>query len=256
MKSKMHKLLNLSISQLWELVLNPWRIGVLKDSPCALLPEEMISVLFPEVPYFEIKSCRLALLNNERFFSEINNAMVKTRGRRLIFQEANEFIYLLVRFAKPQFVIETGVFDGQSSSFILQALCDNNHGKLISIDLPAVDAIHGSTDRMSETTLPPTCSAGWVIPEHLRKRHQLILGDAKLILPNLFKEYPEIDIFFHDSLHTFEHQYFEYSSVWKHLIKGGFLVSDDIFWSAAFHQFSKEKKRNYFRLKFMGAVKK
>ena len=99
MKSKMHKLLNLSISQLCELVLNPWRIGVLKDSPCALLPEEMISVLFPEVPYSEIKSCRLALLNNERFFSEINNAMVKTRGRRLIFQEANEFIYLLVRFA-------------------------------------------------------------------------------------------------------------------------------------------------------------
>ena len=148
------------------------------------------------------------------------------------------------------------MFDGQSSAFILQAMNDNNHGSLISVDLAAVDAIHGSTDRMSETTLPPTCSSGWVIPEHLRKRHQLILGDAKLILPNLFKEYPEIDIFFHDSLHTFEHQYFEYSSVWKHLIKGGFLVSDDIFWSAAFHQFSKEKKRNYFRLKFMGAVKK
>ncbi|MFH1063149.1 MAG: class I SAM-dependent methyltransferase [Candidatus Omnitrophota bacterium] len=256
MKSKMMKFMNISIAQLWDLVLNPWKITVLKKSPGALLPVEVIGALFPNLSIPEIKLYRLDLLRNEKLFSEINNRMVEKRQRRVICQEWDEFLYMVIRFLKPQFVLETGVFDGQSSAFILQALCDNDYGKLISVDLPAIEVIDGSTDRMSETTLPSNCSAGWVIPSYLRTRHQLILGDAKKILPDLFQEYPEIDIFFHDSLHTFEHQYFEYSIAWPHLIKGGLLISDDIFWSSAFHRFCKEKNRNYVRLKYMGAVKK
>lgn len=97
---------------------------------------------------------------------------------------------------------------------------------------------------------------GWVIPDYLRERHCLVLGDSKELLPDLFKEHRKIDIFLHDSLHTFEHQWFEYSTAWPHLYDGGVLLSDDIFWSPAFHRFCKERNRTYVRIGAFGTVKK
>ena len=65
-----------------------------------------------------------------------------------------------------------------------------------------------------------------------------------------------IDIFFHDSLHTFEHMYFEYKTAWPHLSEAGILLSDDIYWSSAFHRFASEVGRPYLRVGRLGAVRK
>ena len=44
-----------------------------------------------------------------------------------------------------------------------------------------------------------------------------------------FRVDPEkIDIFFHDSLHTYDHMMFEYLTSWDYLKEGGVLFSDDI----------------------------
>ena len=45
-------------------------------------------------------------------------------------------LYLLIRKYYPEVVVETGVAQGVSSMFILQAMDDNDHGSLVSIDLP------------------------------------------------------------------------------------------------------------------------
>ncbi len=144
-----------------------------------------------------------------------------------------------MRFGRPEIVFETGVFDGQSS--VLQALEDNGAGRLVSVDLPATSTVDGSTQCMRESSLPAGCDPGWAIADRLRGRQRLILGDSKEWLPRLFTEHPTVDIFIHDSLHTFEHMYFEYSLAWRHLPPGGLLLSDDIFWSAAFHRFCREQ---------------
>jgi hypothetical protein len=77
-----------------------------------------------------------------------------------------------------------------------------------------------------------------------------------VILPELFEQYPEVDVFFHDSLHTFELPYFEYTTAWPHLPTGGVLLSDDIFWSEALHRFSKENSVTYVRVGEFGGIKK
>ena len=51
---------------------------------------------------------------------------------------------------------------------------------------------------------------GWLVPENLQKRWILRLGYAREVLPQLKKEMDSIDIFLHDSLHTYEHMTFEY----------------------------------------------
>src|SRR5579863_856045 len=228
----------------------------LAGAPFPLTKVEAVCQLFPNINRGEAESCRLDFLRNSVFFEELNRNYVEKRFRRTTCDGWNEFLYMAVRLARPAIVVETGVFDGISSSVILQALTDNERGQLLSIDLPARNPIQKSTDRMIETALPPNTLPGWVIPNYLKQRHRLMLGDSREQLPKLLNDYPSIDIFFHDSLHTFEHQYFEYSTAWLHLIEGGLLLSDDIFWNSAFHKFSKDKGKRYLNVDGFGAIRK
>lgn len=92
------------------------------------------------------RACLLDLLKNDRFFSELNVKLVEKRHRRTVCAGWRQFLYMIVRFAQPEVFLETGVFDGESSAVILQALLDNNEGVLVSVDLPATETIPDSTD--------------------------------------------------------------------------------------------------------------
>ena len=67
-----------------------------------------------------------------------------------------------------------------------------------------------------------------------------MLGDAKKKLPALLNEIGTLCIFFHDSLHTYEHMMFEYSTAWPHIKSTGLLLSHDVIWNEAFQKFSKQ----------------
>ena len=53
-----------------------------------------------------------------------------------IFRAEATTLYALCRKLKPDVVVETGVASGVSSSYILCALHENEHGQLYSIDVP------------------------------------------------------------------------------------------------------------------------
>jgi len=236
--------MDLSLSQVWNLISTPSqisaKIGTPPESPLA----EVIRTTCKDVGPDEVEDCRLEYLRNHEFFSQMNEKMIARRHRR-VREGYGELAYVLTRFVQPETVVETGVFDEQSSAAFLQALHDNQRGTLISIDLPAVEPIQWSTHRMMESTLPPQCQPGWAIPDYLRYRHQLLLGDSKQLLPQALEECKQIDLFLHDSLHTLEHQLFEYKAAWPYIRKGGLLLSDDIHWNAAFHQFCKKVGKPY-----------
>lgn len=250
------ELANISLAKLWKVISNPRIVLAILKAPPALSDVDAVISLFPYLTTESVEACRLEFLGNATFFEEINGKMLKKRNRQARLIEWYEFLYMVVRFSRAEIVFETGVFDGQASAVILQALNDNGNGVLISIDLPAQNAIEGSTNLMTESDLPPNCKPGWVVPDYLRQRHQLLIGDSKDLLPQLFEQYKMVDIFLHDSLHTFQHQQFEYTIAWPHLRDEGILLSDDIFWSHAFHKFCKEKDREYVNLGRFGAVSK
>lgn len=122
--------------------------------------------------------------------------------------------YAIVRLSKPNVVLETGVHDGLSSTLILRALSRNDQGCLVSIDLPSVD-------------LPVSEGPGWLIPDELKSRWRLNIGDARRLLPVLARRYTPIDIFIHDSDHIPEFQMFEYQTVRPFLSDTGLLLTDD-----------------------------
>jgi hypothetical protein len=148
-------------------------------------------------------------------------------------------LYVTTRIVKPEVIVETGVEYGRSTWSILQALETNGKGNLWSIEL-------GGGRKIPQRARPslPDEEVGKLVPQNLKKRWHLILGDAKNELPPLLQRLKEIDIFLHDSLHTEEHMMFEYQTAWSFLKEGGLLLSDDI--SFSFREFASKVGRPYY----------
>lgn len=231
----------LPLRLLWKALSKPEMIPVRLFAPPLSTARQAIRQFLPEVDDARLITLTEELMGNHEFHETLNRTMFLVRRRRVAVKVWNEFVYLLVRLVQPNLMIETGVFDGLSSAVTLEAMRINGKGTLISIDLPATEVIPGSTDAMLNTTLPPGRDPGWLIADHLRARHRLELGDARQLLPQVLAAHGPIDIFLHDSLHTYDHMMFEFRAAWEALRPGGFFLSDDATWNAAYHQFCRAK---------------
>ena len=170
---------------------------------------------------------------------------------------AGEDFYVILRLIRPEIVVETGVFSGVSSAFILKALKDNDGGMLYSIDYPLSEQEYAANlESGCETAfaLPQGKEPGFAIPEDVKGRWVLKRGKSNEILPNLLKELGRVDVFLHDSHHTYENMMFEYSTAWDYLPKGGLLLSDNTDYNNAFRDFSRKVKCKPIHLSFRGGV--
>jgi predicted O-methyltransferase YrrM len=161
--------------------------------------------------------------------------------------EGKKLLYVATRATRPRTAVETGPYNGASSAFLLRALEDNGEGRLHSFDLPeARDALGHPAGR----------EPGWLVPDELRNRFEVTLGDTRKTLGPALGRLGEIDLFFHDSLHTARHMLFEFRSAWPHLRSGGVLVSDDVFWNAAFLLFTRLHRVPFRHIGTMGVTRK
>ncbi len=167
-------------------------------------------------------------------------------------RENAESLYNLVREREPEVVVETGVCNGLSSAVILKALEDNSKGGLFSVDLPEVIE-PGETEKKS-AVIPPGRESGWVVPLELRENWALMEGDTFYETPRVLKELGSIDMFLHDSDHSYEGMMFEYSLAWRHLREEGVILSDNIEWNDAFVDFARAKELKKYRLGSMGVL--
>lgn len=145
-----------------------------------------------------------------------------------IAEDSGFLIYSIVRTVKPELFLETGVANGMTSSLILSAMKSNGNGTLISVDI--------SED------------VGQLIPVDLRSVWDLriLKRPFRKGFLDLLSSIHSVDIFCHDSDHSYAWQSFEYNSVKSHLRKGGMILSDDIDGSYAFIDFIRDKKvRSY-----------
>lgn len=140
---------------------------------------------------------------------------------------APSVIYAIVRALKPETFVETGVQNGVSTYFILSALERNGHGILHSMDI--------------RETLEDGKKVGWLVPDELKHRWDFSVGDSKEVMPKMLSELKIVDIFMHDSLHTYDHMSFEFRTAWEYLREGGVLITDDIYQNRAFEDFIKWK---------------
>ena len=166
--------------------------------------------------------------SQEKFVCELrNNQHIKTLRKRLPFSTgrcryigilACENIYSIIREIKPDIIVETGIDRGVSTTYILLALQKNGKGKLISVDKNA--------------------DAGKLVPQELKQYWEQKVGKTSDILPKL--DIDLVDIFLHDSLHTYENMLFEYRWAYSKLAENGCIMSHDIGTNNSFYDFAKE----------------
>ena len=156
---------------------------------------------------------------------EIEITYGKDKNLSILSLEEAISVYILVLHFKPEIVVETGVSDGMSSFFILSALNENNKGNLYSIDLPEVGMpkLYGK-------------EPGWIVDEALRQRWTLIYGKSESKLPPLLGNLKHVDIFLHDSEHSYTNMRLEFSMALKYMKEGSLLLSDDVRSNSAFQE--------------------
>lgn len=152
------------------------------------------------------------------------------------------FMYCLVRVITPNNFIETGVLHGLTSKFILSAMLRNNEGKLYSIDFPSYFESGPANNDGYNDTLPPNKEPGWVISEKENAFWILYKGSSKNQLPVVLAKQELIDLFLHDSEHTYDTMYMEMQLAWTKLKLGGFLICDNIDANTSFFDFCRKEK--------------
>jgi len=119
-------------------------------------------------------------------------------------------LYALVRLRKPSVIVETGIADGFSSRVLLTALAANGSGRLVSLDVRS--------------------GTGGLVPPELRGAWRPVIVDPRRSIQGLtevLRSEAPIDLFLHDSRHTYGHMLREYRAAWPCLRPGGILLSDD-----------------------------
>lgn len=140
-------------------------------------------------------------------------------------------LYALVRDRRPRCVVETGVANGLSTRIILRALAHNEFGTLVSFDVEptaseTVDKVAYSSYWRFEL-LPRSCTV-----DNIQERLESCSGS--------------IDLWYHDSDHSYGWQIGECRLAWKMLSRRGLLVVDDVDGNSAFADFARENRASHF----------
>lgn len=218
--------------------------------------DDIIKDLFPEFSY-SIEDFRKGANKLQShvgdFFNKLKNEEYPSKKKPYPLEytldnKSGLFLYILCKIIKPEKVVETGVAYGLSSMYILQALSENKRGKLYSID--SVFSPWQSKEMI-----------GSAIPSRLHENWNLVFGSSSDNLKKTLSSLGSLDLFFHDSLHTYKNMQFEFETAWPFVNIGGFLVSDDVSGNNAFHDFYSKMKLNPIILQqneksFLGILKK
>lgn len=170
------------------------------------------------------------------------------RAPSIIEEEDALILYSMCRLARPRVVIETGVSDGVSSAMFLAALGRNGYGTLLSIDFPLVGMprVYGKR-------------AGWVIPDELRSRWNLFSGKSRRLLNTILQPQDRIDLFFHDSEHSYANMYTELLTAASLGKPGTILLVDDAFENDALldvaHEISVDESQITFSIQGLGGLR-
>ena len=222
---------------------------------CNLLSLQLLAEYYG-VEYAQLESFYKELEGDFDFLNALN---AKIDGSRKIYSKglfgrgridsvdwfANQRItlYVLIRLLKPELAVETGVFYGGTTAFILNALHKNKKGRLISIDLPAVDLEKISFRRHPKVgdseLLPGGLKAGFIIPDYLKYNWQFREQESL----NAIKDIRETFTFFsHDSEHRRDYMLKELELAKSKMPANATIMADDINWSNGFIEFCVNNK--------------
>jgi predicted O-methyltransferase YrrM len=153
-----------------------------------------------------------------------------------------ELLYFLVRFLRPETIVETGVAFGFSSRAFLRALAENDkdRGKLYSSDFPYF--------RLGE----PERIIGCLVEPELRTRWVLLIGSDRKNLMRIAADVATIDLLHYDSDKSYSGRRFALRMLGPRLAEDALVLFDDIQDNAHFRDWVEEERRAHLVFEFGG----
>ncbi|MCL5099847.1 MAG: class I SAM-dependent methyltransferase [Candidatus Marsarchaeota archaeon] len=195
--------------------------------------ERTKNVLFQLKNIYLIKSPRIyadpeIVAEYDKVYTKLEQNTKKLAGKLscpvewAISKPAGLVIYAIIRKTMPKTVLETGVANGASTYIILSALNKNKKGHLVSTEIRK--------------------DVGQLLIGISKRRWRLMVGNPKTVFRDTLKRLGKVDIFLHDSDHSYKTMMYEYTTVFDKLSRNGLILSDDVNGNAAFMQFSQHFK--------------
>lgn len=135
-------------------------------------------------------------------------------------------LYHLVRSAKATRVLETGVAYGWSSLAILLGMEGREGARLISSDMPYVQA--KNDEFVGCVVYDPRWRARW----------ELVRKADRQVLPYAIRKFGQLDLCHYDSDKSYRGRSWAYPLLWQALRPGGIFISDDISDNVGFRDFA------------------
>jgi predicted O-methyltransferase YrrM len=173
----------------------------------------------------QVRSWMAELETDEEFHNRLTRRLSENPTRRVCATEphlARRYgWYAIVRALQPDNVVETGTHLGLGSCVIAAALLRNGHGRLTTIDIDP--------------------DSGYLIEEPWASVIDRRVGSS---LEELAKM-SDVDMFLHDSLHTYEYETREFAAVEPNLRADAIVLSDNAHDSAALSHWAEAAGRHY-----------
>src|SRR5215471_594256 len=173
----------------------------------------------------QVRSWMQELEDDDKLFSHLTRRLSSNPRRGICAKEphwARRFgWYALVRADQPEHVIETGTHLGLGSCAIAAALLRNGHGRLTTIDIDP--------------------EAGYLIGGPWASVVDRRTGDSIEILSGL----KDADMFIHDSLHTYDYETKELTTIEPNLRGDALILSDNARESSALSNWAERTGRHY-----------
>jgi len=243
----------------WILVygLRPW-YAWLTRYPRELKPEMFVEALGhdPTVIASFGDGLKDTLIDTASKVTEYVGKMHRSPGA--IDRDQAVLLYLLIRLHKPKVVVETGVGQGVSTTFLLKGLHDNGNGQLFSIDLPFYEEGSNWSILPSDEIypIPKGLRSGWMVPDNLHDRWELLQGNTKDLLGSLLGRLGSVDLFLQDDLHEYRHMLSEFRMVWRYVSEEGMMLSHDWEKNPALCQFALERDLPLVKCCRLGCISK
>jgi hypothetical protein len=178
-----------------------------------------------EAPIAQVRVWMQELEDDTKLVDHLTSRLSSNPRRRICATEphwARRFgWYALVRAAQPDHVVETGTHLGLGSSAIAAALLRNGHGRLTTIDVDP--------------------DAGYLIGEPWASVIDRRTGSSIEVLAGM----RDVDMFLHDSLHTYDYETAELAAVEPNLRADAIILSDNAHDSSALSDWAERTGRHY-----------
>jgi hypothetical protein len=173
----------------------------------------------------QVRSWMLELEDDKRLADHLTGRLSSNPRRRICATEPHWARrlgwYAIARATQPDHVVETGTHLGLGSCVIAAALLRNGHGRLTTIDIDP--------------------EAGYLIGEPWASVIDRRAGSSIDVL----EEMRNVDMFLHDSLHTYDYEAEELTAVEANLRADAIILSDNAHESSALSEWAERRGRHY-----------